>query len=583
VTVPQNSIVKNSLERSESREWAVRAHPGLFWFLVVAIGALQVWAHRNDMSPDGISYIELASASLSQGLHGLTNAYWSPLYPFLIGILLRVFHPSMAWQFTYVHLLNFFIYLASFASFSVFLRELELARSASVKAESRFAPLASPWTSLLGNLFFLWAAQFWLSPSLVNPDLGVAALVYLATAMLLRIQRTGGGWPAWILLGIILGLAYLAKAAMFPLGFIFLASALFLAWRKQGAPRASAGALLALAIFLVIPAPWISAISHAKGRWTFGDSGKIAYAEYVNGATLSTHWQGKSPGTGTPLHPTREILADPPMYEFAQPIPGSYPPWYDPSYWYDGIRAHFAIRGQLWVLFRALNMYFKMFSKSGALYVVFIALFWGIERCGRWRPVSPEMWLVMLPSIATLAMYSLVLVELRYVSPFALMLLLWTFSRVEFARNANPQFLRRMGLVVTLAPILAVAWPIIRDARDAIRNQPDEQWQVAGALPAFGLQPGSALAYIGSGGDAYWAHLSGDRIIAEIPGKDQSRFTSADAERKHAILEKFAAVGARAVLTKNPAVANSMPGWQRISNTQYYIWRLDVSDAQNPL
>lgn len=549
------------------------------WLAVTVIGLLQVWAHRNDLSPDGISYIELARASLAQGLPALTNAYWSPLYPFLIRATFRLLNPSIAHEFTSVHFLNFFIYLASFACFSLFRQELQLAHDVPKRQES-FSQNSPRMLAILATVFFLWAGQFWLSPAILNPDLCVAALVYLASAILFRIWRTGGNWGLWLSLGTLLGLAYLAKAAMFPLAFVFLFSAFFLArranpsGRKRSSSHAIARTLLAGAIFLAIAAPWINAISHAKHRWTFGDSGKIAYAEYVNSATLSTHWQGTPPGTGIPLHPTRKILSDPPMYEFAQPIPGSYPPWYDPSYWYDGIHPHFAIRGQLWVLFRSLNLYFKMFSKTGALYAVFLALLWGIKRCGRWQPVSTGLWLVMLPACAALAMYSLVLVEYRYVSPFALMLLVWTFSRIEIARDADRKFLSRVILVVMLAPIVAIAWPVLRDARNAIRNRPYEDWQVAMGLRDFGVLPGAALGYIGSGGDAYWAHLAGDHIVAEIPGKDQSRFTSADSEKKYAILQKFVAVGAQAVVTKNASVVISMPGdWRRIRDTQYYIWR----------
>lgn len=558
---------------------AIREARAASWLAVTAIGLLQVWAHRNDLSPDGISYIELARASLAQGLPALTNAYWSPLYPFLIRTTFRLVNPSIAHEFTSVHLLNFFIYLASFACFSMFRRELHFAHDAP-KQHERFSQISPCMLAILANVFFLWAGQFWLSPSLVNPDLCVAALVYLASAILFRVWRTGGTWGLWLSLGVVLGLGYLAKAAMFLVAFVFLFSAFFLARRanpggaKPRSFRAIGKTLLAGAIFLVIAAPWINAISRAKHRWSFGDSGKIAYAEYIDSATLSTHWQGMPPGTGIPLHPTRKILSDPPMYEFAQPIPGSYPPWYDPSYWYDGIHPHFAIRGQLWVLFRSLNLYFKMFSKTGALYVVVFALLWGLKRCGRWQPVSPGMWLVMLPSFAALAMYALVLVEYRYVSPFVLMLLIWTFSRIEIAGDADPKYLRRASLVVVLAPIVAIAWPVIHDARDTIRNRPYEDWQVAMGLRDFGVLPGAALGYIGSGGDAYWAHLAGDRIIAEIPGRDQSRFTSADAEKRLAILQTFVAAGAQAVVTKNASVVTSMPGdWRRIRDTQYYTWR----------
>jgi 4-amino-4-deoxy-L-arabinose transferase-like glycosyltransferase len=364
----------------------------LFWLAATAIAALEVWSHRNDLSPDGISYIELATTSLEQGLRGLTNAYWSPLYPFLIRTLFRLFHPSLEHEFAAVHLLNFFLYLASFAAFNLFLKELLRARGARER-DGEFTPISPRYLEGLASVLFLWAGQFWLGPAIVNPDLCVAGLVYLATAVLLRMLRSGASRTTWILLGVILGIAYLAKAAMFPLGFVFLTCAFLIALNKRGRPRrVFGGAALALGIFLAIAAPWINAISRAKHRGTFSDSGKIAYAEYVNKATLNTHWQGRPPGTGTPLHPTREISTVPPLYEFAEPIPGSYPPWYDPSYWYDGIHPHFDLRGQLWVLFRALNMYFKMISKSGALYAVFIALFIAAKRHGRWQGVSPGMW-----------------------------------------------------------------------------------------------------------------------------------------------------------------------------------------------
>jgi 4-amino-4-deoxy-L-arabinose transferase-like glycosyltransferase len=427
---------------------------------------------------------------------------------------------------------------------------------------------------IISGLLFLWAGQFWLTPAVVSPDLCVAALVYLATAILLRMFRAGGGFLIWSCLGATLGLAYLAKAAMFPLSLVFLVCAFFLAWRrKRSMGRTFAEAILALAIFFAIAAPWINAISKAKGRWTFGDSGGIAYAEYVNGATLTTHWRGQPPGTGVPKHATRQILTKPAIYEFAQPISGSYPPWYDASYWYDGIRPHFAIRGQLWVLFRALNAYFKMFSKTGALYVVGIALFWALGSYGRWGQVSPGMWLVMLPSLAALTLYALVLVEFRYVSPFALMLLIWIFSRVEFPRSGDPLLLRRVNLVVMLAPLVAVAWPVVRDVSMVIRSRPYEEWQVAMGLRDLGVRPGTQLGCIGSGLDAYWAHLADARIIAEIPGKDQREFIASGGDRKEFILKKFMDAGALGVVTKNEGVVNSMPGWRQIGETQYYLWR----------
>jgi hypothetical protein len=49
------------------------------------------------------------------------------------------------------------------------------------------------------------------------------------------------------------------------------------------------------------------------------------------------HWQGSKPGHADAQHPTRQIYGGPAVYEFATPIAGTYPVWYDPSYWYAGL------------------------------------------------------------------------------------------------------------------------------------------------------------------------------------------------------------------------------------------------------
>ena len=85
----------------------------LFWLLAAVLGFLQAWAHRNDMQPDGISYIEIAK---NGGTH-FVNGYWSPFYPFLLRLTFRIFHPSLFWEAASVHLTNFVIYLGSLVCF----------------------------------------------------------------------------------------------------------------------------------------------------------------------------------------------------------------------------------------------------------------------------------------------------------------------------------------------------------------------------------------------------------------------------------------------------------------------------------
>jgi hypothetical protein len=58
--------------------------------------------------------------------------------------------------------------------------------------------------------------------------------------------------------------------------------------------------LLALTLFSIVSSPFLFLLSRSNGRFTFGDSARINYTEYVNGANLFVHWQVKPSGTGMP-------------------------------------------------------------------------------------------------------------------------------------------------------------------------------------------------------------------------------------------------------------------------------------------
>ena len=555
----------------------VPPEPGLqifFWCVVVVLGLLRAWAHRNDVAPDSISYIEIGWATARCGLHQIVNGHWSPLYPFLLSLVFRYFHPAAQREFAAAHLLNFAVYVASFASFQLFLKELILLRQTAGVSQLKSSPVSPRTFWIWGNVFFLWASYFWLGPAWVTPDLCVAVFVYLATALLFRIRRGRGNWLVFVAFGATLGLGYLAKTAMFPLSCVFLFSAFCLCRIAGASIRAAAfRTLLAAGVFTGFALPLIISLSAQKGRPTFGDSGALNYAMDIDRVTLWVHWQGEPPGTGNPVHPTRKIFSDPAVYEFASPVAGSYPPWYDPSYWYEGVRPHFFLKGQLRALFRSANMYLKIFSKSGALWVVSLAVWVARKKILAWGHFASGAWLVALPSAAALAMYALVLVEFRYVAPFALILMLGMLARIRIVAEAEPQLTRRLHLVVILAPALAATWALTGDLYDVIRDEPYQPWVVAQQLRTMGIPPRTDVGYIGTGLDAYWAHLAGVRIIVEIPDKEQPRFVAADAARRQQVLALFSSVGARAVITRNPAAANPADGWRPIPGTHHFIWQ----------
>jgi len=537
------------------------------WGTVAALGLLQAWTHRHAMNPDGISYLEIGQAGIS-GWHAFVNAYWSPLYPFFLSIVLRWFRPSPFWEFPAAHFLNLAIYLAGYACVEFLVGEFLLSRRVSTANADRKYLLPGEELRLSATVLYVWASRYWLGTVLVSPDFLVAAIFCLSTAMLLRICRGEHGWLTFAVLGATLGLGFLAKAPMFLLGFVFVFATY---WLVRDSAKAFTGPAMALLLFLAISLPFVAALSRDKHRLTFNDTSTISYAEYVDHMPLFVHWHGEIPLTGTPVHPTRRVLADLPLFEFATPVPGSYPPWYDPSYWYEGLRAHFSLHGELLAIFRAANEYLKMFSRTGVLWCILVVTVWVTSRGGGLDHSSCSWWPVLLPSLAALTMYSLVHAETRFVTGAGMVLVLWALTHVQIAATLPRKKRAGAKAVVLLAPAIAIAWSAMSDLQRLARPEPFVAWEAAKALHGIGVPAGAKVGYIGPGAEAHWAHLAGAQIIAEIADPGWNRFAALDEEARHAVLQKFAQIGAVAVITRHAEIARGDPDWQPLPNSGLFV------------
>lgn len=59
----------------------------------VILGLVCAWVFRQTIISDGISYLDLGDADLRGDWSAAANAYWSPLYPYLLGAAMRILHP----------------------------------------------------------------------------------------------------------------------------------------------------------------------------------------------------------------------------------------------------------------------------------------------------------------------------------------------------------------------------------------------------------------------------------------------------------------------------------------------------------
>ena len=78
-----------------SRQWQLRA---FFWLVAVVLGALHAWAGamRQSMNADGIAYLDMGDAYWRGDWNMAINSVWSPLYSWLLGLVIRlgVQHPT---------------------------------------------------------------------------------------------------------------------------------------------------------------------------------------------------------------------------------------------------------------------------------------------------------------------------------------------------------------------------------------------------------------------------------------------------------------------------------------------------------
>lgn len=550
-----------------------------FWLLAILLGFFHVWAdHHYLVNADAMSYLDIAEAYLRRDWATAVNAYWSPLYSWLIALALLLIKPSPYWKFAVLHLVNFAIYLFALGCFSFLIREV--IRSHRIQRDELGLVTAPDWALLaLGYSLVIWSSLFLITVELESPDMLIAAFVYLATGILVRIRRDPSRWAAFVVLGVVLGLGFLAKSVMLPMTVIFLLGCIFATGNlRRALPRVA----LAGALFVLVAGPYVFAMSRAKGSLTTGKTGHLNYLWTTN-RVINTHWQGEEPGSGTPAHATRKIFDDPPAFEFAEPVGGTYPVWYDPTYWYEGSISHFELRGQLKIVAKGISSYYDLFQEWGQLYGLAVALisFYLLSRRGR-RLIHDvkDQWPLLLPAIGGLGLYLLVNVQDRYVASFLVLLWLSLFAAVRMPQTPDAERFMKVVLVVlagsiVLTSIASSSSETAASLRQLVRGEDPaahEQWQVAEGLRELGLASNDKVAFIGHSTRGFWAHLSELRIVAEIRRDKVSNFWKADDERKAQVINAFAGTGVKAVVAEKPPAGTDLTNWRRIRQTDYYVY-----------
>ena len=544
-----------------------------FWASALLLGIIAVLFNRTYMNPDGVSYLDLGDAMIRGDWGAAISGYWSPLYPALLGAGLSLMQPPLRYEFTAVHALTFLCYVFTLASFHFFLTGMLGLKTIQTIG---YRPLPS-WAFLsISYTLFIWAMLEMIGPQLVTPDMCVAGFVFLATGLLLRLRAGAPSVSLFVRLGLVLGLAYLTKAVMFPLAFLFFAAALVIARDRKVIVPAIAGCIA----FVIVSAPFVAMLSHSKGRLTFGDTGRLNYSFLVN-VTPNVHWQGEPIGSGTPVHATRKIFGHPAVYEFAQPVFGTYAAWSDPSYWNEGLKMRFNLKQQLHRLNRSMMHYVSLLFVSQAAPLVGLLVLYSLslQACmitlNAFRPI-------LFAAGIPLVIYAFLSTETRFTAAFIVVLWITLLATVRLPDSTQTiQFASRLAFAVVFTVLAQVALLTYANVRHGVRDDTDAR--IADTLHGLGFAPGTKVGYIGHSFQAYWARLGRFRITAEIPGStfdsltytpsptDAEVFWSSSSSTQDAALRSMLRSGVRCILTKNPPNGADLTRWGEIGNTGAYV------------
>jgi hypothetical protein len=548
------------------------------WALLATIALYRAWIYRFTLVNDTVSYLDMGDQFYTGHPSAIVNGTWGPFYAFLLASWLRLLHVSPQYEYPAIHALLALVFFGCVACFDLFLRELiAFAERRSGEAdESSNRDIARSFT-VIGYAIFAWATLILIRVEQTNPDMIVAATFFLACGLVLRIHANPGDWKLALALGAAVGVGYLTKAVMLPVGALLVVCAAVAGDHPWTSGRRVA--VIAMLTAGCLAAPQVAGLSIQRGHFTTNGTGAFNYAIHVQGVTYR-HWQGETAGAGRPLHPTRQLLDSPAVFEFDGPLPGTYPAWFDPSYWYEGVVTHVEIRHQL----AALEMNGKglaelLFAFNGAPFEAIIILYAiALRRGGRLRSCVP-FWILFVPSLLALGPYTLVHYENRYVGGFVCVLLVTAIACVPLPRRSLVDLY--FGTAILLVTMFFMPWsptgPWSELRRGPSRAANNVYWNVASALNGAGYGPGTKIATLeyGNWESVLVARLARVKVIAEVyyhldlPETDRNHFWNASPDEQERALQVLRDAGAKAVLTGETPKGPTAERWVSLGDGGY--------------
>lgn len=582
----------------------------VYLLVLVPIGWLATKYEPYQVDGDAVSYMDIADLLHAHRWAGAVNGYWHPLYPALLVCAQVLLHPTRWNELGAYYVVNYAVFGLQIAAMLLFVAGLtRLRRRMGVAAGEPL--LSRTGLSFVGVGLIVIAAQRELSMGKIRPDALLQALMLLAFAMLMEALATESlAYPA--LMGLFFGLAYLTKSFALLVALLSIALlVVYQAWlQRRRLARVIAGGALAFVVFAAVAGPYIAALSRQKHRFDFGDSGSLNYAWY-SGGVEKMHlepWMTKSfgPATVKLVHPEQQLLASPGIYSYRAEPYGTYPDWFDTTFFNERIVPHTNWPVLLRRDARNVVLVVRYVLDHPEAWVLLILLLAGGARLrfGSWRR---GFWLPMiLLGTAMWMIYGIVNIEERYVTLAYLVVVMPVFAVLRLPASAPDEQSARWRscmrpVAAGMAALLAVlaAGQSLRIALEQRREESalphpwysPEMVGAAQGLQAMGVQPGDEIACMGAMAclnQNYWARLAGVRILTEVYNPNGNLFEQfAGLPNRQQVYDVLKGQGAKvlvaqfdpgAVSADSPAAA----GWVRLGGTTLYAHPLALHDTLTP-
>ena len=545
------------------------------------LGVFGLFLNLFVVGSDQMSYLDIARVYLHGSWWTWVNGYWGPLLPALVALAFRLFHPSVAEELPVANGVAYFTYVFFLVAYLFF--HAGLVHSLERRFGEQWSPARSAALFLFGFAVALSAAMTVLVQGLL-PDLLVAAFFLIGSGWLARFLVTEATWGSVVALALVLALGYLSKSVFFVLALAFIVG-FYGAQRSR--PRVRAQTFLLAAFFLFFSAVQWLPLSLAKGHFTFGETGKIAYALKIADKHYFEASRMQTGPDGTPLkHPYQVLMDDPLIYGFQGPVMGTYPNWYDDSYWMEGVHVGLHPFRQLTVVFlNTLLMINLLVGGSGldgpqlppGLTLGLMVLLGILVQAGRpWKILAHAPWPVLLPALAGLGLYGMTYFTFRYVIGLFIVVMCVCFAealasfgaeRMRAARRIS-LFLFGITFVVLAGQFLEMLHQDLRHGGWPARFH-DSQLDISAALDALNVPPGTRIATVGDFATVYFPDAARVRVLARIEEPDV--FWKLPDVGKQQVYARLAVVGLDDLIALAPTPDHSAEGWIPIGASGYIL------------